>query len=113
MSDPKQQLEELRLVVESFASQLPEVEALLPVFAKCFHDGNKLLTCGNGGSAADALHMAEELVGRYRGNRKALPAVCLADHEIIIPSQNTARVQEIHTWILHVILEHLEAEFAE
>ena len=34
--------------------------------------GNKLLTCGNGGSAADALHLAEELVGRYSRERRAL-----------------------------------------
>ena len=40
--------------------------------------GGKILTCGNGGSAADALHLAEELVGRFRGNRRSLPAVSLA-----------------------------------
>ncbi len=39
--------------------------------------GRKVLSCGNGGSAADALHLAEELVGRYRSNRPPLPAVCL------------------------------------
>jgi D-sedoheptulose 7-phosphate isomerase len=39
--------------------------------------GGKILTCGNGGSAADALHLAEELVGRYRGNRRPLPAISL------------------------------------
>ncbi len=39
--------------------------------------GGKLLTCGNGGSAADAMHLAEELVGRYRHNRRSLPAVSL------------------------------------
>ncbi|HNP74173.1 MAG TPA: SIS domain-containing protein [Kouleothrix sp.] len=40
--------------------------------------GGLLLTCGNGGSATDAQHLAEELIGRYRGNRRALPAVSLA-----------------------------------
>jgi len=40
--------------------------------------GGKLLTLGNGGSATDALHLAEELTGRYRGNRAPLPALCLA-----------------------------------
>jgi len=39
--------------------------------------GNKILSCGNGGSAADALHLAEELIGRYRGNRLALPGIAL------------------------------------
>ena len=40
--------------------------------------GGKLLTCGNGGSAADAMHLAEELVGRYKNNRRALPAISLS-----------------------------------
>lgn len=39
--------------------------------------GGTVLTAGNGGSAAEALHMAEELIGRYRGDRRALPAVAL------------------------------------
>jgi D-sedoheptulose 7-phosphate isomerase len=39
--------------------------------------GGKVLTAGNGGSAAEALHMSEELVGRFRGNRRSLPAVAL------------------------------------
>ena len=39
--------------------------------------GGTLYTAGNGGSAAQALHLAEELVGRYRGDRRPVPAVCL------------------------------------
>jgi D-sedoheptulose 7-phosphate isomerase len=39
--------------------------------------GNKVLTAGNGGSAAEALHLAEELVGRFRTNRPSLPAIAL------------------------------------
>ncbi len=39
--------------------------------------GGTLFTAGNGGSAAQALHLAEELIGRYRDRRRALPAVCL------------------------------------
>lgn len=40
--------------------------------------GNKLLICGNGGSAAEAAHFATELVGRYAKNRRSLPAVALS-----------------------------------
>jgi len=40
-------------------------------------NGGKILACGNGGSAADAMHLCSELVGRYRSDRKALPAICL------------------------------------
>ena len=39
--------------------------------------GGKVLACGNGGSAAEAMHMAEELVGRYKGNRRSLPGIAL------------------------------------
>ena len=39
----------------------------------------KVISCGNGGSLCDAMHFAEELSGRYRDNRKALPAVSISD----------------------------------
>ena len=41
------------------------------------HSGNKILICGNGGSAADAQHIAAELVGRYEAERRAWPAIAL------------------------------------
>jgi len=145
--------------------------------------GGKLLTCGNGGSAADAMHLAEELVGRYSRTRRSLPAICLnadptlltciandfgfevvfarqieglagkndllivftssgnspnivkaleaarqrglssvallgkdggaakgkADLELIVAGQNTARIQEAHTLLLHALLDAVEA----
>ncbi len=42
-------------------------------------NGGKVLSCGNGGSMSDAMHFAEELTGRYRGDRKALPAISISD----------------------------------
>ena len=47
------------------------------VIIDAIKNGGKLLTCGNGGSAADALHLSEELVGRYHTERRGLPAICL------------------------------------
>lgn len=44
-----------------------------------FRKGNKVISCGNGGSMCDAMHFAEELSGRFRENRKALPAVSISD----------------------------------
>jgi D-sedoheptulose 7-phosphate isomerase len=41
--------------------------------------GGKVISCGNGGSHCDAMHFAEELTGRYRGDRRAIPAVCISD----------------------------------
>jgi D-sedoheptulose 7-phosphate isomerase len=48
--------------------------------------GGTIYTCGNGGSAADAQHVAAELVGRFRRQRKALPAVALTTDTSILTS---------------------------
>ena len=56
---------------------VPAVEAAGKALAEKVKAGGKVLTCGNGGSAADSMHLAEEMTGRYRGNRKALPALSL------------------------------------
>jgi D-sedoheptulose 7-phosphate isomerase len=45
---------------------------------QCLRAGNKLLVCGNGGSAADASHFATEFVVRFTKDRPAYPAICLA-----------------------------------
>ncbi|MBC7426071.1 MAG: D-sedoheptulose 7-phosphate isomerase [Bacteroidia bacterium] len=42
-------------------------------------NGGKIISCGNGGSLCDAMHFAEELTGRYRNDRKALPAISISD----------------------------------
>ncbi|MFQ3670391.1 MAG: SIS domain-containing protein [Verrucomicrobiia bacterium] len=178
----QEQLEQLKAAVEASAALVPQLEAFLPRLRADVQAGAKVLSCGNGGSAADALHLAEELVGRYRMDRKALPGIALcgdpaamtciandwcyeevfarqveahgrsgdwffgistsgnsenvlrairrarelglvtvamlgkdggrakglAEIELIVPCHITARVQEIHTWIIHVILEELE-----
>ncbi|KPV51486.1 phosphoheptose isomerase [Kouleothrix aurantiaca] len=60
------------------AGQAALVEEIAARVCDAVTHGHLLLTCGNGGSATDAQHLAEELIGRYRGNRRALPAVSLA-----------------------------------
>lgn len=47
--------------------------------ADAFKMGNKILSCGNGGSHCHAMHLAEELMGRYRENRKGYPAIVISD----------------------------------
>lgn len=42
-------------------------------------DGRKIISCGNGGSMCDAMHFAEELTGRYRDDRRAIPAISISD----------------------------------
>ncbi|WP_152266919.1 D-sedoheptulose 7-phosphate isomerase [Agriterribacter humi] len=56
---------------------LQTVEAITEVITKAFQQGNKVLFCGNGGSAADAQHLAAEFSGRFYIDRDALPAEAL------------------------------------
>ncbi|MBC2595623.1 SIS domain-containing protein [Ruficoccus amylovorans] len=175
---------ELAEVLSAFTGQLPAVERSGRAIIECLHQGGKILSAGNGGSAADALHLAEEFTGRYKGDRPSLAGLCLSvdatvltciandygfdavfsrqieglgrpgdvfvgfttsgnssnllaafevcrergvtsilvsggdggkahgltDYEILVPSRTTARIQEIHTFILHQWLEMVEQE---
>jgi len=56
-----------------------ETEKVAKDLANIFQLGNKVLICGNGGSNCDALHFAEEFTGRFRQDRRALPAISLSD----------------------------------
>lgn len=56
-----------------------ETEKVAKELAKVFENGNKALICGNGGSNCDALHFAEEFTGRFRGDRRALPAIAISE----------------------------------
>ena len=66
------------------------------VIDQCLRAGNKLLVCGNGGSAADASHFATELVVRFTKDRRALPAICLtSDSGILTAAGNDYGFDEI------------------
>ena len=64
----------------------PNIEKSIIAIVKCFRRGNKVVLFGNGGSAADAQHIAAEFIGRFKINRKSLPAIALSDN----PSTITA-----------------------
>src|SRR6185312_1140471 len=55
----------------------PEMERAAAVMIACYRGGGKAMFCGNGGSAADAQHLAAEFVGRYLAERRPLPALAL------------------------------------
>ena len=177
-------LQALQTALTATEAILPQVTSAGAGLVQALRAGNKVLTCGNGGSATDALHLAEELTGRFEADRRPLPAVCLAadlsaltciandygfeaifarqvtalgqagdvlvafstsgtsenvlralqaakgaglftvlvtgktggpwrdqaDHALVVPSHVTARIQEIHTLILHLWLEQIERE---
>jgi D-sedoheptulose 7-phosphate isomerase len=58
-------------------SRLDQIAATGQLICDALNAGNKILLCGNGGSAADAQHIAAELVGRYELQRRAFPAIAL------------------------------------
>lgn len=66
-----------RVLAEASSVLPPRIEAVAGMLACVFRAGGKLLTCGNGGSAADAQHVASELVGRLRHDRPAVAAIAL------------------------------------
>ncbi len=70
----QEHLQALRALLDT---GLADVENAGNAICEALAAGNKLLICGNGGSAADAQHIAAELVGRYESNRRAYPAIAL------------------------------------
>ena len=69
--------EHVLVVAEAAAQLLPGLAQCIEVTRQRLRAGNKILVCGNGGSAADAQHFVAELVGRYNKSRPALPAIVL------------------------------------
>jgi D-sedoheptulose 7-phosphate isomerase len=70
--------EHLEAIQALLDSRLAEIAAAGRLICEALQAGNKILLCGNGGSAADAQHIAAELVGRYEEERRAFPAISLA-----------------------------------
>lgn len=75
-------LQAARDAIDAFladADNAERIETVADLLAQTFRAGGKVMICGNGGSAADAMHFAEELTGRFRGDRPALPAMACTD----------------------------------
>ena len=71
-------------VKEKLLNLKDEIIDICDVLVDCLQHGNKILIAGNGGSAADAQHMAAELVGRFKLERKGLPCIALTTDTSII-----------------------------
>ena len=176
-------IEEHAALLRRTQALLPTVDAVAERLIAAFAGGGRVYTFGNGGSSVDAQHFAEELVGRFRRERRPLPAQSLAadaaaltciandysfdevferqvrgfvragdvvlafttsgrspnvvrglaaardagattvllgggdggpaaehaDHALVVPSTTTARVQEMHVLLLHVLIERIDA----
>jgi D-sedoheptulose 7-phosphate isomerase len=182
MGDMREAIAEHLAVAGRIDELLPQMEGVVRALVECYGAGGRVYTFGNGGSAADSLHFAEELVARFRRERRALPAQSLAadpttltciandyefeelfarqvrafarpgdvaigfttsgrsanvvrglaaareqgattvlfgggdgapasehaDHALVVPSSSTARVQEMHVLLLHLILDEVD-----
>jgi len=74
----------------------PEIARAAGMIEQCLRAGNKLLVCGNGGSASDAAHFATELVVRFAKDRRAYPAICLTgDGGLLTAAANDYGFDEI------------------
>ena len=71
------QISECREMVTALTALAEPIDAAARGLVDVLRSGGKVLTAGNGGSAAEAMHMAEELLGRFRSNRRSLPGLAL------------------------------------
>lgn len=81
MENIKLHFEEALQVLQTFATEenYTRIAEAGTFMINALNKGNKIISCGNGGSMSDAMHFAEELSGRYRDDRKALAAVSISD----------------------------------
>jgi D-sedoheptulose 7-phosphate isomerase len=182
MADARQSIADHVAVAGTIEELLPQVEQIVAAITGCYAHDRRVYTFGNGGSAADSLHFAEELVARFKRERRPLaaqsfaadptvltciandyeydevfarqvrafarrgdvvigfttsgrspnvvrglaaareagattvlfgggagiPAADHADHALVVPSASTARVQEMHVLLLHLILDEVD-----
>ncbi len=79
-----ERLESAVKTITSLSSQLAVIEQIADLLIECLSRGGVVWTAGNGGSAAQALHFSEELVGRYRSNRRALASAMLGSDPTVL-----------------------------
>lgn len=96
-------LEEARVTLDKFLSNPDTVEnicQMVDLMASSLKQGGKILSCGNGGSLCDAMHFAEELTGRFRENRRPLPAMAINDPAYMTCTGNDFAFEDIfERWV--------------
>ena len=119
-------------LIEETARTLGEerIEIAIDRIASALSAGRVLMVCGNGGSAADAMHITGELVRRFLKERRALKAICLssnpsvltgqgggklaelADILLDVPSRSTPEIQQVHLCLYHYLCQEVESRCA-
>ncbi len=75
--DIRQIIQDSAATIALMGEQAGRIDEMAQAVVSCFRNGGTIFTAGNGGSAAEAMHLAEECVGRFRSSRPALPAIAL------------------------------------
>ena len=79
---------------------VPSIEKAAEVMSECLSSGGKIISCGNGGSLCDATHFAEELTGRFREDRRPLPAMAINDPAYLTCVGNDYSFDEVFSrWV--------------
>ncbi|HBW85293.1 MAG TPA: D-sedoheptulose 7-phosphate isomerase [Crocinitomicaceae bacterium] len=80
-TNSRKQFSEALECLQTFIESNPfvNIELAIDWMSQSIAKGNKIISCGNGGSMSDAMHFAEELSGRYRNNRPSLAAISISD----------------------------------
>jgi len=73
-----------KILEKTITESVNLIDDLSLCIIKCFKNGNKLMLCGNGGSAADAQHVAAEFINRFRFDRPPLPAIALTTDSSVL-----------------------------
>jgi D-sedoheptulose 7-phosphate isomerase len=82
----QKKIENTSKVILELKSIMPEINKTIDIISKCLIRGNKIVLFGNGGSAADAQHIAAEFIGRFNFNRSSLPAISLTSNSSTLTS---------------------------
>lgn len=77
-------IKEHETTVHALLEQVTDIEKIVDTVVESLQGGGKILLCGNGGSAADAQHVAAELVGQFKLKRRAWPAIALTTNPSIV-----------------------------
>lgn len=78
----------------------PSIMEAANLMATCLTQGGKIISCGNGGSLCDATHFAEELTGRFREDRRPLPAMAINDPAYITCVGNDYSFEDVFSrWV--------------
>jgi len=94
----RKEILESQQVLENFLAQdgvFQTLEDIASCMVESILHGGKIISCGNGGSMTDAMHFAEELCGKFRNERQALPAIAISDPSYISCVANDYGFQDV------------------